>query len=80
MTTKTLDFNYCECGCKGYEASAGKLHFWIYWDLGTNFYLNEGHGSLGNRLGVFKTMEEAKKRATDRVVEELDALKAAISS
>lgn len=78
MTTKTLSFNYCECGCKGYEASAGKLHFWIYWDLGTKFYLNEGHGSLGRRLGVYGSMEEAKKVATDRVLAEVQALQAAL--
>jgi hypothetical protein len=63
---KGLDFEYCECGCHGFEASAGAVHFWIYWDLDehfTGFKLHQGHGWTSPRIGSFPTLGKAKAEA-----------------
>ena len=60
-----LEFEYCECGCHGHEAARKGLYYWIYNDLGDppKFYLNNGHGFLGVRIGVYKSFEEAEAAA-----------------
>jgi len=76
-----LKFYYCECGCKGAQASAGPLHYWIYNDLRGTFTLRQGHGHLGTKLGEFKSHESATWAANDhakveaeKIVEQLQPL------
>ena len=64
---KGLNFEYCECGCHGLSASAGTVHFWIYWDLDehfTGFKLHQGHGFTSLRIGTFDTLSKAEAAAT----------------
>lgn len=62
-----LEFNYCECGCHGHEASAGVVHYWIFNDLQGSFYLHQGHGRLSPRLGAFVSFEAAEREANAHV-------------
>lgn len=74
-----LNFEYCECGCKGHEASAGKLHFWIYNDLRGNYYLHQGHGWMSPKIGQHTSFEAAQRQAMGVVKDELTKLKAIVS-
>jgi len=75
-----LDFNYCECGCKGYEASAGHLHFWIYWDLAESYHLHRGHGWASPKIKTCSSMEEAVALATEEAKAELVKMQAALDA
>jgi hypothetical protein len=75
-----LSFDYCECGCKGYEASAGSEHFWIFWDLKSTFTLNKGHGWTGTLLGKFATMKEAEAKANEVAFAKLEEMKKALGA
>lgn len=77
-----LNFKYCECGCKGYEASTGPtLHFWIFWDLEKSFHLHRGHGWFGGEpMGIYGTMEKAVEVATSIALEDLKSLKKSIDA
>lgn len=59
-----LKFEYCECGCKGYEAGTRGNSFWIYWDLKNTFTLNNGHSWAGTLIKKFSSYGEAVKEAT----------------
>ena len=61
---KTLKFEYCECGCKGYSGGISCNNFWIYWDLKNTYTLNEGHGWIGLLIGKYSSYEDAIKEAT----------------
>jgi hypothetical protein len=73
-----MNWEYCECGCHGHEASAGVLHFWLFNDLKGNFYLHRGHGWLSPRIGRFKTWEEAEAKAVEVVNSEIIKLQSAL--
>ncbi len=60
-----MKFEYCECGCKGYEANAGQLYFWIYWDLKKSYHLHEGHGWTSPKVGTYPSFKAADAKATD---------------
>lgn len=64
---KGLNFEYCECGCHGFSASAGALHFWIYWGLNEHFKgfkLHQGHGWTSPLIDTFPTLAKAEAAAT----------------
>lgn len=63
-----LKFEYCECGCKGWAASAGSLHYWItdhgYVDGKKGYAVHNGHGWISPAIaGGLKSYEEATKAA-----------------
>lgn len=68
-----LIFEYCECGCKGYQASAAGQHYWIFWDLrgrtktGGPYFLRRGHSWSGTPMGSFPSQEAAEKAAFEEV-------------
>ncbi len=59
--TNKLNFEYCECGCKGYSATKKGLSYWIYWDLAKSFIAHTGHGYQGNLIKDCETMKLAEK-------------------
>lgn len=62
----SLQFNYCECGCKGSEsATIGHTGFWIYNDLQGNFYLHQGHGRSSPLVKKCTSHEEAAQLASE---------------
>ncbi len=73
-----LKFDYCECGCKGYEASIGDREYWIYWALKCTdpkpYFLRLGHGFSGRDLGRFDTYELAQEAATKDAEKVLTAM------
>lgn len=71
-----LNFNYCECGCHGYEASVGNLHLWIFWDLKESYHLHRGHGWVSPKIKTCSSMEEAVELATDLARVELEKMQA----
>lgn len=85
QNNKTLDWDYCECGCKGHSVSIGSLHYWIGHDLTASkkgFCLVEGHGYiLGKVLGDYDSFKEAdgaaQRHARPRVRKVLAELKRA---
>lgn len=67
MARKVLNFEYCECGCKGYSAGVGDNSYWIYWDLKETYTLIAGHGWCGGPvIGKYSTYEKAIDEATKR--------------
>lgn len=72
MSDTTLNFEYCECGCHGFEATKKGLSYWIYMQLSVSsksgkelFHLYRGHGWLGEKLSVHETYEMAKAAAAN---------------
>ena len=74
---KLVEFEYCECGCHGSEATLGNHYVWLFDSLPTKnvsgftpkgFHLYEGHGSFSKLIGEYSTFEEAQKAATDYLV------------
>lgn len=56
---KTLPWEYCECGCKGWELKLGGTYFWMHWDLDKRWSLGTQHGMLYTKH-VFKSTPEAE--------------------
>ncbi len=66
-----LEFEYCECGCKGWAASAGDhIHYWIS-DKGDTsgrkgYVLHRGHGWMApvieSGLPSYKAAVEAARK------------------
>lgn len=73
-----LNFEYCECGCHGHEASAGALHFWIFNNLKGRFFLHQGHGWLSPKLSEHTSFQDAEKAANEVVKGELTKLLAVV--
>jgi hypothetical protein len=74
--TKRLDWNYCECGCKGYFLTIAGIYYWCWWNLGKKWILNEGH-SNGAYIGTFRSGEAVDKKIVAMLRENntLDRLK-----
>ncbi len=64
-----LKFEYCECGCKGHEATKKGINYWIYQTLQDGpkqVILFLGHGfAFGQQLSKHDTFLEAKEAAND---------------
>jgi len=61
---KRLSWEYCECGCKGYDVWLGALYYWLFWDLHEKkklFYLHTGHGGHGEHLGKYSSFDAADR-------------------
>jgi hypothetical protein len=61
---KKINWEYCECGCHGHEATVKGTHYWVFNDLGPKrdgngslFHLHRGHGFMGVKLGEFDGFE-----------------------
>lgn len=75
-----MNWKDCECGCHGSELSVAKHYFWMdvlflkkgYADV--QFILKEGHGSLGNKIGIFDTMEEMNKKVVEILTKSLNEI------
>jgi hypothetical protein len=69
-----MKFEYCECGCKGYECG----NYWIFWDLKKSYHVHHGHGWIAPKLATCTSMEEAKDVAKahlkNKINEELKQL------
>jgi hypothetical protein len=72
-----LTFEYCECGCHGHSANAGRYSsFWIYTELDENnkvarTRLYRGHGFAGGRVGEFTTFKQAVNKANSIMRDEV---------
>lgn len=75
-----LQFEYCECGCKGHAASVGPWHYWIFNDLLTSYTLHRGHGHSSPVIGKFDTFPRAKRAAQADVDERFKKVQAAYDS
>ena len=71
MANKTskrlIDWEYCECGCKGFVFSIADHDFWCWLRLSEpySFQLNHGHGWYGTQIGVYKSFEEVDQAVVD---------------
>ncbi len=68
-----LNWEYCECGCHGYELVGAPIHRWCLLVLDGRdkpYFLHEGHGYIGRKMGQYSTMKEAD----DVVVAELEVI------
>jgi hypothetical protein len=75
-----LNWEYCECGCKGHDVSVGSLHLWQFDDLKNgpkSHRLHEGHGWMSPLIGSYASGEDADKAAIERVKEELKKIRKA---
>lgn len=67
-----LDFEYCECGCHGHEASPGmNVHYWIFNDLKGTYRLHRGHGWMSPVISTHKSFKDAEKAALDDLTTQL---------
>lgn len=75
-----MNWEYCECGCHGHEASAGSVHFWLFNDLKGNLFLHRGHGWMSPLIAKYKDSEWklADAQANLIVKEEIDNMKKAL--
>ena len=55
----TLPWEYCECGCKGWNLNVGGVYFHLHWDLKGKWYLSREHG-ISNTRKVYKSAPEAE--------------------
>lgn len=74
---KSLDWKYCECGCKSYELTVGNHHFTVYNDLKGTFYFAQGHTA---RLSgkPYKSMEEIDEIVRKQLRDDRKALDEAL--
>jgi hypothetical protein len=66
-----MNWEYCECGCHGHEASAGGIYLWLFNDLKGNYTLHRGHGWMSPVIGKYKSWEEAETKAREVMTEGL---------
>ena len=60
-----LDFNFCECGCKGSVAYCKPLdHFWRFHSR-DGILVSRGHAYNPPFVGVFHTTEEADEACNE---------------
>lgn len=67
---KRLDWEYCECGCKGYSVSFGTVHYWLFWNIrgDKKYYLYKGHGFiLSDPIGVYDSFDDADRATRDHL-------------
>lgn len=67
---KRLNWEYCECGCKGYEISFGTVHYWLFWDIRGNnkYHLRKGHGFvMSDPIGVYESFDDADRATREHV-------------
>lgn len=87
-----ITWEYCECGCHGYELRLGTVYFWMLNDLGNGqpdrkpaFHLFKSHqGLMGGKIGTYKSFDEADavaRRLAKPVLEkDLAAIQRALAS
>lgn len=66
---RSIDWEYCECGCHGFTVSIGDEYFWAYVHLPSekiSVYSNT-HGPYGTRIGTFDSFEEADAAVVDKI-------------
>lgn len=85
-----IQWEYCECGCHGYELRLGPAYYWMFCDLdrgssSEQFHLNTGHSARGEHMGSYSSFEAADRVAREhakRILEkhrtELDQMEAGI--
>ena len=62
-----LEFEYCECGCKGSSsAHIGEVTFWIHDTLRGPVYLHRGHGWTSPKVKDCESYDEAVRVATEK--------------
>ncbi|MDP2933822.1 MAG: hypothetical protein Q8N81_06890, partial [bacterium] len=66
-----IQWEYCECGCHGYELQLGHAYYWMFNDLGEGgsskpFHLHTGHSGLGEHIGSFSSFKAADRAARER--------------
>lgn len=73
-----MEWEYCECGCHGHEASAGNDHYWLFNDLKGNYFLHRGHGWLSPLIGKYQSFQEAADKAEELVKAEIQKMQEAL--
>ena len=79
-----MKFEYCECGCKGWEASAGSLHYWIT-DHGIvngkrGYVVHNGHGWMSPVVaGPLASYSESVDAANKHARAEFNKIKRALA-
>lgn len=67
-----LPWEYCECGCKGWNLDVGGVYFHLHWDLKDKWYLSREHGISSTRK-VYKSAPEAEDVVKEALREALYA-------
>lgn len=83
-----LEFEYCECGCKGSSSlEIGGISFWIHDSLKGPVYLHRGHGWTSPKVKDCTSYEEAVQVATeearvllDKEQEKLDEIRRQVNA
>lgn len=75
---KKLNFEYCECGCHGFELSVAGQYFWVFDDLKGSFHVHSGHSSCTKRLGSFKSWNAVHSYVRKQLKKAADELKEAL--
>lgn len=66
-----VKWEYCECGCKGSQCS----DYWMHNDLKGQFYLFDGHGFMGERIGIFKSQKALDEAVIPLLRKKIKSLK-----
>jgi hypothetical protein len=66
-----LPWEYCECGCKGWNLDVGGVYFWMYWDLHEHWYVSKQHGF--HQAKVYESAPAAEAVVRDALGEALYA-------
>lgn len=75
---KKLDFEYCECGCHGFELSVAGQYFWVNDDLKGNYDVHSGHGWISHRLIRLKSWDEVRAYVRGKLEDAAKELKDAL--
>jgi hypothetical protein len=67
---KRLPWEYCECGCKGWNLDIGGVYFHLYWDLKDTWLLSDKHGVSMNRK-KYNSAPEAEAVVKEALAEAL---------
>lgn len=69
---RRLPWEYCECGCHGWDLSLGGVYFHLYWDLGDKWFLSREHGISSTRK-IYKSAPEAEAVVIEALRKAADA-------
>lgn len=76
---KTIEWKYCECGCKGFDVWLGQFYFWYFDDLGRggtaqSHHLYSGHRGKGH-VGDYSSKEEMEQALRRRLKPMIEAVR-----
>ena len=82
--SKRLNWEYCECGCKGHAVSLGVVHLWMGTPAGPDspqrYKLHIGHGWTAPLISTHNSFDEADEAARKVLSPEFARMKASIEA